>query len=65
MGKQNSKDFVTCVYWTRDKRWAWQYVGGVYLLYKGEDDGGNFHKEFNSLEELDNYIYKKQRELIV
>ena len=56
-----NKDFITCVYWTRDKRWCWQYVEGVYQLYHGEDDG-NFCKEFRSLRDLDDYIYQKQME---
>ena len=44
---------ISPVFWTANRKWAFQYIDPVYRLY-GED--GNFVKQFRSFRSMNKYI---------
>ena len=49
---------ISLVYWTNCDRFAFQVVDGWFRLY---GDGGRFLREFDSFDEMDEYIRKHAR----
>lgn len=48
---------ISPVFWTENRKYAFQFVGGFYRLYNEE---GDFVKEFRSFKKMLAYIMQKE-----
>lgn len=56
--REGGERMISEVFYTGDRRWAFQRVGNYWNLY---DENGYFHKDFRSFKAMYEYIYEQRR----